>query len=594
MEFNEQQLKAINTIDGSVQVIASAGSGKTSTLVERIANMVNNGIPQSEILTISFTNASAKELEEKLKVKGINEVTSGTFHSVCKQIIEENTYKDIANNFPNKYKYKRTVETITGEKNINLNDILAWISYQYSYNLNSASDKFEEKESVYDETQLRTFFSIYEDFKNDTDTYDFDDWLTITHDLYKKNKNIRKWSYVLIDENQDSNLIQHLLINDFCSTDNIFVVGDYNQCIYCWNGATPELFKDFDKTHKGTKVINLNTNYRSCANIVEAANNFIEPYNEGYVNYKNSIPNNKENGIIECKKYADKTDEALNVVNKIKELIKNGTNQNDIAVIYRNNCTSDYVENELKKNEIPYTIYNNGSFFDRKEIKGILSILRLVNSTTDDEAMEILLTETRFYPFTYFKGTLADELKMESGKKNITIYEAFMDHAWEKSWQRKNADAFVDFINRLKIQNEKHLSIGKMIDNIVKMFRIEEWIFNNTEASSIDDKLDGIENLKTISSNYSVENFVKFCTSGININKNKDKDGVSLMTIHKSKGLEFKVVFLIGLEDGKFPSSKSSVESEARLMYVAVTRPKEQLYVSSIDSSLFYEEYSKK
>ena len=562
----------------------------TTTLVTRVQNMIErHNILPHEILTISFTNASATDLKEQLSKRGIDGVFTGTFHSICKHLLQTIGYESL-HNLPNKYLFKRELENITKQKNLNVDDILSWISYQQSYGL-SSNDNFVEKESLYIETDLRKYYKYYEDFKKKTNSYDFNDWLILTILEYQKNNIGRTWKYVLVDECQDLNQVQHVLVNNFCLGNNIFAVGDYFQSIYDWNGAVPELFKNFYKKHPDTRVINMNTNYRSCENIVEAANEFIRNYNENYEHYKDTVANNKMQGVIQCNMFVNKTQEALYVVNKIKKLLENNVSPNDIAIIYRNNSSSDYIEHYLKKEKIDYNITSNKSFLDRTEIQGILSVLRLVLDVTDDEAFEKLFS-SRFYPLTYFKNSVLEDLKTISGKKDISLFEAFLDYKFTQTWQNNNRNYFIDSINRLKIQHEKHLSNDKIIDNIVKVFKIKEWLIEKFEASSIPDKLDGIENLKVFSQESSLSNFISFCLSGYSTNNNSKKNGVTLTTIHKSKGLEYKITFIIGLEDKKFPSNKCHINSEARLMYVAVTRAKEQLYLSSIGHSTFFDEYT--
>ena len=588
MNFNKQQLEAISHKDGACVLLAAAGSGKSTTLLERINRLCQSGVEQSKILAISFTNATATELKEKLNNKGLQNVAVGTFHSICRNILLSEGYENIMS-FPNKYKVKREMENVLGERNINIEDIMSFISYQKAHFL-TPFDEFKNKESMYSISELTQCYITYEDFKTRTNTYDFDDWLWMTVDVCRKNPNKYVWDYVNCDEKQDNNSIHDILIRLWCPKNNIMVVGDLNQSIYGFNAAVPELFANFHKTIPNTKVINMNTNYRSCKKIVEKANDFIRPYNHGFELYKDAVAFNQEEGMVYGKVFEDRRSEAVIVARQIEKLIADGVNVNDIAVLYRNNAHADYIENELKQRNICYRIFSNGSFFERKEIKGILSILRLVENTTDDEAFENIFCDLRCYPVNYYRSELINQLISESGAKNCSLYEAFLDHKFEQKWQKNNAEMFVDFISRLKIQNEKHLSPAKMIDNILKMFKIIDGIKEKYEISSWQDKIDSIENLKTISDGYSLNGFLKYISTGT-IGKKQDNDGVSLMTCHKSKGLEYDYTFVIGLEDDKFPSNRSSEIEEARLFYVAVTRAKKWLQISSIGRSLFYDSY---
>ena len=921
MDFNKEQLEAINTTEGMVQVIAQAGSGKSRSLIERINNIVNKGIDEKDILTISFTNASASDLKEKLAEYGLYDVCVGTFHSISKMILEENGYANLMD-FPNQYRLKREIETRLDMKNINLNDILSWIAYQKVYELTPSSAQFKFKESNYEEYILINSFKIYEEYKTKTNTYDFTDWLILCKELYESGKG-HKWEYVLIDENQDSNLLQTKLAEHFCKTNNLYIVGDFSQCweencevrlkdgsikkvkdlqigdlvecnrggnvkympvtnktkhikdklvkittekgysitttidhkffvhdpyfsddiiylylmfrhdkgfrigltsggktkdirsrvntespdrlwllkrfdnnkeeayyqeelyslryripkipfhtngrcmamgqektneifdefgkngyqllkdfnmdfnypnyvcqntgnkyptiklyhyaehhgsvqysvefeyqgkrirktsnnfkecylkaqeilktteansiferlslkcvdktpyravcgsnvmigmdtpvvvdgefhkdiitnieyinekstvydievassgtmvannilthncIYAFQGATPEVFKNFPETHKGTKVINMNTNYRSCRNIVDAANEFIMPYNSDYKHYKAAYANNRADGIIETKICEDVEEETEWVISKIKKFIKAGEDLNDMAVLYRNHSCADVLEARLKDENIPYKITNNGSFFEKAEIKNIVSILRLVQSLEDDEALETLL-KSRLYPTTYFKGNLIDELRVESGKKNCSMYEALLDHHFDKSWERNNVNILSEFITRIEMQIEKHLSLDKVINNITKMFKVNDWLRERYIPSAICDKLDSINNFKGIAKGNNLTTLLSLCNNKIKMDNKKS--GIDLKTVHNSKGLEYKITFVIGLQEKKFPSERAIDEvdkikeeaEEARLMYVATTRAKEQLYLSSIGISKFYDKY---
>lgn len=589
MNFNKEQLEAINTIDGMVQVIAAAGSGKTATIMGRISHLVNDlNVDQRDILAISFTNASASDLKDKLIKNSLPNVSVGTFHGVSKVILEGNGYENLMN-FPNQYKLKREIETTLEIRNLNLADVLGWIGYQKAYELTPYSERFKSKESNYEIYNLINSFKIYEEFKTRTNTYDFTDWLILCKKLYE-NGGGRKWKYVLVDEAMDSNLLQTKLAEHFCEGNNLYIVGDFSQSLYSFNAAVPELFKNFPKTHPETKVINMNTNYRSCKNIVEAANEFILPYNIDYKHYKPAYASNRNNGIIKTKLAQDSYDEAEWVIKKIQDLMDDGEDLNDIAVLYRNHSCSDILETYLKDNEIPYKVFNNNSFFEKNEIKNIIAILRLSQSLEDDEAFETLL-KSRMYPTTFFKGNLIDELRVESGKKDCSMYEALLDHNFDKPWDIRNVDTLSEYLTRIKMQINKHLSLDKVINNIFKMFKIQDWLFEKYTPSTIEDKMSSINNLKSIAKDKNIGTLLILCEN--KIKTDNKKNGIELRTFHNSKGLEYKITFVIGLEEKKFPSERSDEGEEARLMYVATTRAKEQLYLSSIGISTFYNQYIK-
>lgn len=587
--WNKEQQEAMNTIDGAVQVIAAAGSGKSSVLKARVEHMVNDlDIDENDILVISFTNATAAELKKDLEDKLLFDVTVGTFHSVCKMLLEGAGYKDLLNQ-PRPYMVKREMERVTGIKNINIDDVLSFINYQKAFMI-MPKDTFKRTECAYEDSEIRACYRAYENYKQSTGTYDFDDWIINTINDYASGKITKTWKYVLVDEMQDTNLPQYKLIKLWCPSGNVFVVGDISQSIYEWRGASPLLFANFHKEFQNTKIINMNTNYRSSTNIVERANKFIKPYSEKYGNYKDSVADHQDNGHIEAHVFDDNRLEADAVVEKIKELVAAGASLDEMTVLYRNNANADMVESLLKKDNIEYTLMSSQSFFDKKEIKGIIALLRLVAHSNDDEAFEICMNEFRCYPLTYFKKELMEDLLTEAGKKDCSLFEAFMDHRFELEWQNRNRNYFIDAIQRLKLQNEKRLSTDKLIDNIVRVFKVASTIYETYESNLWDDKLDSINNLREIAKGYVLENFLTFAES--KPRKSKKTKGVVLRTVHSMKGLQSKYVFLISLQADKFPSSRSSIDEESHIMYVGVTRATEWQWVSSIGQSRFYEEYS--
>ena len=277
--WNKEQKEAIESIDGAVQVIAAAGSGKSSVLKARVEHMVNDlDIDENEILVISFTNATAAELKKDLDDKLLLDVTVGTFHSVCKMLLEGVGYKDLLNQ-PRAYMVKREIEKVTGIKNLNIEDVLSFINYQKAFMI-TPNDTFKKKECIYEDADIRACYRAYENYKQNTGTYDFDDWIIDTVNNYESGKITKTWKYVLIDECQDLNVPQYKLAKLWCPSGNIFAVGDMSQSIYGWRGASPLLFANFYKEAPNSKVINMNTNYRSTTNIVDKANKFIKPYSE--------------------------------------------------------------------------------------------------------------------------------------------------------------------------------------------------------------------------------------------------------------------------------------------------------------------------
>ncbi len=585
MNFNEQQIEAINHYKGACAVIAGAGSGKSSVLLHRIKNLVDqHKVKEQDILAISFTNNTAANLKKKLAEMGYGKVNVGTFHSVCGKILYQNDIN--VNNLIKEWQIEKCFKDI--DKKANIKDIKSFIGYQKSY-MCSYKDEFVAKDSSYSEIELRKFYKAYETFKSKNNMYDLDDWLSECHNLLKKIDT--SYDFILVDEHQDSNLVQNLILKQLCKSGNIFCVFDFRQAIYTFRGGNPEYCMNFKKEWNDASVINLNINYRSNNNIVDKANKFIKQYYGEYEYYTDSISNSTKNGNITIYTYNNREEESTEIIDIIEELLKNNENPEEIAVIYRLNSHSGNVENELRKRKIPYDIANDSSFFKRKEIVAIMSYLRLIQNQHDDEAFENVFN-IRNYPLTFFSNDLFSNIKMYSGKNNLSLYEGFISYKYDRSWQKDNVNIFKDNITRLKLQYDKGIGISSLINNINKVFKFDEYLQEKySDEDDLQDRKTSIETFKTFIKGNSIEKFISYIESVSNKKKN-NTNAIKLMTVHACKGLEFKNVFIIGVEDEKFPHAKSPINDEARLFYVGVTRPKENLYLSQIGmDNKFIKEY---
>lgn len=591
MNFDQQQLEAINFHKGACAVIAGAGSGKSTVLVNRVKNLIDTYcVPEKEILAISFTRNTADELKSKLNEMGYKKVNTGTFHSVCGKILSQ---EDI---ITKKYLIKEwQAENCLKAMNekVDLKDVLGFISYQKNY-LRSYSDEFVSKESMYEENELRQYFKAYEKFKEKENLFDFDDYLIWGYDVLKSNHGKYTYDFLLVDEHQDSNLVQNLILKELCESGNMFCVFDYRQAIYSFRGGNTEYCMNFDEEWDNSTVINLDTNYRSSANIVNKANQFIKKYYGDYQYYADSIPNSESDGCVDVNTYHDRESEGKEVVDEIQRLIDEGESLNEISVLYRLNSHSSYVENELKKRDIDYEITNDSSFFKRKEVAGIMSYLRLINNPHDDSAFESIF-KLRNYPLTFFSAAVFGDVRKFAGLNNLSLYESFITMTYSKPWQQTNARTFEDNISRLRLQKDKGIDVTTLINNIAKTFQMENYIKSNySNQEEIEERINSIEVLKSFIKGDNLENFITYVYGNSNMSKKKSKKScVKLMSIHASKGLEYESVFLIGVEDGKFPHERSGILEEARLFYVGVTRAKENLHISQIyEGNKFVDEYA--
>lgn len=592
MQFNKQQLEAINSINGAVAVIAGAGSGKSTVLVNRIENMVNNNIDEKDILAISFTKNTSKDLKQKLQNLNLSNVNIGTFHSICSRILIKEGY-DLSNKIRD-FEIDNLFKRISGDNKIDTKGILSFISYQKNY-MRKYDDEFVYKETDFYEEDLRMFYKEYEAYKQKRNWFDYDDLLLLCYEILINNPFKYDFDYILVDEHQDSNLIQNKLIKLFCPKGNIFCVFDYRQAIYTFRGGNPEYCMNFKQEYPNAKIINLDTNYRSCKNIVDNANKFIKKYYGTYEYYSDSNANSKHNGEIKTYGNFKREDEAKQIVDLIEDKIKNGEKLEDISVLYRLNSHSIYVENELKLRNIPYYIDNNSSFFKRKEIECVLSCLRLIENPHDDGAFDSLL-RIRPYPFTYLCNQTKEEIRKFAAKNGLSLFQSCTLIKCNKSWERNNLKEFDNIVNRLILQYTKNNNLNTLVDNVIKLFKLQEYIEDNyTNKEEIQERLESLKTFKSFIKGNNLSSFITYVYSDEDNNK-KDKhkeNKVQLMSIHKSKGLEFKNVFIIGIEDGKFPNKRTDLIEEARLFYVGITRSKENLYLSQIGlDNLFITEYA--
>lgn len=588
MKYNVEQLQVINHKEGSMAVIAGAGSGKSTVLVERVKQLIASGVDSDEIAVVTFTDNSSQDLKLKFKKKKIEGITTGTFHSICKRILISegiDTSRQLA-----PYQIENEFRKIN--ENVKYKDVMSFIGYQKNYGI-GVNDNFIEKESDYTENELRDYFKRYEEFKIKQHALDFEDWLLLGIDVLKKNPNKYKFQYILVDEHQDSNLIQNELIRLLCPSKNIMVIGDFRQAIYGFRGSNPELFMNFKDYYPDSKVANLSMNYRSTQNIVDNSNNFISQYYGDYEFYKDSTANNKKDGEIAMLSNIDKSEEAENIVKKIKNELKNGVKPNDIAVLYRNNSNSFNIENELKRNGIPYFISStDGNFFNRKEISCVMCMLRLIDNPHDNIAYDTVFS-ARMYPLSFIPNVVKDRIRDLSAIKNISLFDASESVKVDKPYQRKNLDTFNEIISKLIIQHKRGVKLESIVDNILTLLRMNNYIDDKYEGEQIEERMESIVALKSFIRDNTLESFLKFVYGSNKSQKKCTKDDIQLMTIHKSKGLEFKDVYIVGIQDGKFPSERvKDITEEARLFYVAITRAKENLTISQIyEGNQFVEEY---
>lgn len=592
IKYNEQQQKVVDFKKGNCCVIAGAGSGKSTTLIGRVEKLIEDGTPLEEIMMITFTNNSAKDLKGKLFARHIDGVRVGTFHSVCARILGEEIAGFSTRKLIQQYMIENCFRKI--DKKINIEEMLRAINYQKA-NMININDRYILKDFPdYTRGEVKKFYQAYEDLKKEKGLYDFSDWLSMAMNVLEQDLTDKHTvKYLLIDESQDCNLLNHKIAKLLCPSGNIMMVGDVRQSVYGFRAASPEIFMNFDKHYDNATILNIDNNYRSNKKIVEYANNFIKQYLGDFKYYSDSIAVNQEEGNIERIASIGKSDEAEQIVSKIESDLMNGIEPNRIAVLYRNNSQVDSIERELKFKEINYHIEKNDSFFERREIKLIICMLRLIQDPTDDSAYEYIYKKGA-YPLMFMTNKTLQEIIDTSASRNISYYEASDIIRFAKPYERKNILRFKEIYNSLSLQHKMNEELSVIMNNIIKLFRINDYINNNYEDDELDDRLEGLISIRKFVRNNTLESFLKFVYTDNNKNKTKaNSNEIQLMTIHKSKGLEFDNTYVIGIQNGKFPSDKASdIGEEARLMYVAVTRAKNNLVLSEIGiDNQFMEEY---
>lgn len=595
--LNENQIKAVKHIDGPCLVIAGAGSGKTKVLTTRIAYLISQGIKPYNILAITFTNKAAKEMKDRLS-NLINEEAGfvGTFHSLGLRIIRENhDLLDLTNNFTilDSDDVLGVIKKILKELHYDIKEyspsyIRNRISFIKNENLSLGEiDKFFNTKV---EMVAKEVYFKYQDMLRKNNSVDFDDLLALPVKLFDKYPTVldhyqEKFKYILVDEYQDTNEVQYQFNKKLASKyKNLFVVGDPNQSIYAFRNANFKNILNFEKDYPNTNVISLDQNYRSTNYILNTANSVIK--------------NNKERKDLELKgnlgegvkvKYIrtyDDKQEITTVLEEIKKLTKEGYNYNNIGVLYRTNAQSRLVEEMFLKSNIPYKIVGAYYFYQRKEIKDLLSYLKLISNKDDDVALRRIIN----VPKRGIGQASIEKLEEEARNNNSSMFDAIKD---------KKQIEFKELILDLKKQSEEK-SLTELIDLILDKSGIKKDLESDKSLEN-ELRLDNLMEFKSITASFeeqtgliNLEDFLAEVSLVSDISEHKsDGNEVTLMTMHSAKGLEFDCVFLVGMEEGIFPHFQSfneegGIEEERRLCYVAITRAKEKLYLLNAKRRMLY------
>ena len=594
--LNKEQKEAVETIDGPCLVIAGAGSGKTKVLTTRVAHLINSGISGSNILAITFTNKAAKEMRERLNILSPdNYVFVGTFHSFGLRVIKENYNKlGLMNNFTiiDSDDVTSIIKKIMKDLNIDVKEVSPnYIKNRISFIKNEmlTDSQVDNLFLTFQDKHVANIYHKYQDVLKRNNTIDFDDLLKLPVELFMNNDEIldkyqERFRYILVDEYQDTNEVQYKMIKLLAEKyRNIFCVGDQNQNIYSFRYANYKNIVNFNKDYKEAKVITLNQNYRSTVTILKAANDVIK--------------NNKERANVELfsdlgdgvklkylRGHDDKQEMNL-VCEEISNLLEQGYKRSDIAIFYRTNGQSRVVEEAMVRRNIPYKVVGSFFFYKRKEIKDLITYLKLISNPHDDSALERVINEPKRGIGPKVLGNIhakADELNVSmfdaiSSGKELAFKEMIEDCIKKKD--ELNLTELIDYVldvsgMKKSLEEDKTLESDLRIENLMEFRSITEGYQNQTGTVNLEDFLDEISLVA-------------------DVEEHKDeKDVITLMTIHSAKGLEFKVVFIVGLEEGLMPHAMSleehGEEEERRLMYVAITRAKERLYLTNAKRRMLY------
>ena len=637
-KLNEQQRVAVQTTEGPLLVFAGAGSGKTRVITNRIAYLITEkNISPKNIMAVTFTKKAAGEMQERVLslLKELNIDTKdvpliGTFHSIGALFLRQNA-RDVGlmPNFSicDSSDTENLIKDILIEKNIDVKQIKPEsIAYFISDAKNELipPEQFTQHYGGFIEDIVADIYPLYQKQLRLQNSVDFGDLIYLTVKLLSENKKVLSYyqdiyRYILIDEYQDTNTAQYMFAKLLSQKyQNICVVGDDDQGIYGWRGADIKNIQSFERDFKNVKVVKLEQNYRSTGNVISAAMSVIQQ-NVFRVNKK--LWTEKDSGNpITVYQARDQDDEAQYVVDEINRLRRNGISLVDVAVLYRTNYQSRAIEEAMLKNGIPYKLVGGFRFYDRKEIKDILSYMRFIFNLKDDLSItRVLNTPNRkigpksiaaIHSIAKKCGCSIGEVLVGaySIKNSLEKHGEMSDKVYKKVEtvmdEIMSFLPIVDLFGSLYFESQG-MDVLSVIDLILEKTKYIEWFDDSSQEAEY--KKENIEELKNVAAAYSQKfgnNSLEIFLQEINLieleqSKNQDGSGnyVNLMTLHSSKGLEFDYVFIVGVEEGILPHSRSftdeeELEEERRLCYVGITRAKEKLYLTFSERRLSREGYS--
>lgn len=602
--LNDKQYEAVVNTDGPCLVIAGAGSGKTKVLTHKIAYLLEEkDVKPWNILAITFTNKAANEMKERVENlvgEAAKDMWIGTFHSICVKILRR--FIDRIG-FDHSFVIFDTSDqrTLIKEclKDLQIDDKM-FTDRIVQFEISNAKNDMKEPEEYeaiskgdYRKEKIASVYRLYQKRLKENNAIDFDDIINYTIKIFKENEDVleyytNKFNYILVDEYQDTNKSQFTLIRLLADAHgNITVVGDNDQGIYSFRGADISNILNFEKDFKGTKIIKLEQNYRCTQNILNAANSVIK---NNEVKYKKKLWTENEEGSLPTFHVSDdEYDEGRYIVEEINHLRREEYYKySDFAVLYRMNSQSRAIEEILRREDIPYKIVGGLKFYERKEIKDIIAYLRLINNTSDNLALKRIINE----PKRGIGKTSLDKIQAISEQTGIPMYEIIKEaDQYGLARVHANAQNFITVIEDL-ISKKDEYTITELIKHTLKETGYTKALEDENSIEA-ENRIENLEEFLTVAVQFEeeeAENDLSSFLEGITLSSDIDgmdeeEESVTLMTLHSAKGLEFPVVFLVGMEEGIFPGYKSigepkELEEERRLCYVGITRAKSNLYLT--------------
>ncbi len=605
-DLNPSQVEAVSHPGGPLLALAGAGSGKTRIITYRIAYLIKEkGVSPSNILAVTFTNKAANEMKERvhrLVSRDAHELWIGTFHSVCLRILKKEI--DKLEGFRRDFIIYDEVDQIKLIRQC-MNDVgfserifdPRSVRSQIDSAKNRGLDPGDFGANIYDE-KISRVYHIYEKELRRLNALDFGDLLHFTVALFEKRPDVlekyqSQFQHILVDEYQDTNYLQYKIVKSLSGRHrNIFVVGDDNQSIYGWRGADITNILNFEDDFPEAKVVKLEQNYRSTKNILRAANAII--LRNRYRRDKRLWTENPEGELVTYYEARDERDEAKYVASRIEHERNNfGKSYADFAVFYRTNNQSRLIEEELVHRGIPYAIVGGVGFYERAEIKDIMAYLRVIASPLDEISLRRIINVP---PRGIGKSTM-DALEKISQERDVSLFDAIGIALKDDVLPKKASGSVEKFYSLLTelIKLSKKLSVGKLLEKVLEKTNYFDMVENEEERrENIGEMLNLAAEFEKEEGDVGIHDFLDWLTLSSDVDRfNEKADQVTLMTLHCAKGLEFPIVFIVGMEENLFPHIKSLgngklIEEERRLCYVGITRAKEKIYITSTSKRRFF------